>query len=597
MNSEETENQNEAIVIILVFLLLYLIPATIYFLYKLCCGSICSNSFEDEDETKKRKKKSTTSNYKCMLLNITIYVVLVGVFYAYLQKVEPVEDLRDPFEILEITSSASKRKIKKAYRKLSLKTHPDKPGGDANKFREVHDAYRTLTDPEAKRNWQLYGHPDGPQMYRVKVLPMLYADDGAKGPLLFIYLIFVLGMPTLCYCYCFTTSNEEKKEMEQMARLLSSFGQNMKKKNVDIFNVISTLASTLNDDSNAKTMKGNDNNDDEKETKRKKEELLKLKEMALKCRKVVVEEGGNDKKKKKTILMSTLEILTILHLNRREKNIKDLFDDDNKSKQLSAQYTKELGNILINAYPIILKMLELAIQKHWLKTTQTIGYFAGYLAQGFSPLSKTIGKENVLIIQNKECNYTLPKLKVKSNAVVLDEDEISCGDYVTCTINLSRFIDSNDKYLKNGVLMSSFLGERPDVDKNPGVASVYLKGTQIGAIDYDPAMEETWLVTLGIDATNYLIGASIVTNIDETKDITFTFTAPEQPGKLKLDIKAINLNHCYCDVNETLIIDVVVLDGKKDDDEEEGEGGVIEDDMPSTDDDDEEENDDFVVKE
>ena len=115
--------------------------------------------------------------------------------------------------------------------------------------------------------------------------------------------------------------------------------------------------------------------------------------------------------------------------------------------------------------------------------------------------------------------------------------------------------------------MSSFLGERPDVDKNPGVASVYLKGTQIGAIDYDPAMEETWLVTLGIDATNYLIGASIVTNIDETKDITFTFTAPEQPGKLKLDIKAINLNHCYCDVNETLIIDVVVLDGEKDDDE------------------------------
>ena len=219
-------------------------------------------------------------------------------FLCISTKVEPVEDLRDPFEILEITSSHQKRKIKKAYRKLSLKTHPDKPGGDANKFREVHDAYRTLTDPEAKRNWQLYGHPDGPQMYRVKVLPMLYADDGAKGPLLFIYLIFVLGMPTLCYCYCFTTSNEEKKEMEQMARLLSSFGQNMKKKNVDIFNVISTLASTLNDDSNAKTMKGNDNNDDEKGNETKKRRIIEIKkEMALKCRKVVVEEGRNDKRK------------------------------------------------------------------------------------------------------------------------------------------------------------------------------------------------------------------------------------------------------------------------------------------------------------
>ena len=237
---EASQDENDAIVLVLVFLLFYIFPASLYFLYKLCSGT-CSLCCQQDES--KRKTKSGGFR-KCEYLNVAIYVLLCGIFYAYLQKVEPVSDLNDPFEILGVSSSASKRKIKKAYRKLALAHHPDK-GGDVKKFREIHDAYRTLTNPVAKRNWQLHGHPDGPQMYRVKVLPLLYTEDGAQGPLLFVYLIFVIGLPTTCYCYCFSPSLQDKKKTELMIRLSQAFRKNIKRSNVNIFNIVSTVTSSL----------------------------------------------------------------------------------------------------------------------------------------------------------------------------------------------------------------------------------------------------------------------------------------------------------------------------------------------------------------
>ena len=171
---EASQDENDAIVLVLVFLLFYIFPASLYFLYKLCSGT-CSLCCQQDES--KRKTKSGGFR-KCEYLNLAIYVLLCGIFYAYLKKVEPVSDLNDPFEILGVSSSASKRKIKKAYRKLALAHHPDK--GGEKKFREVHDAYRTLTNPVAKRNWQLHGHGWSPKC-TVKVLPLLYTEDGAKG--------------------------------------------------------------------------------------------------------------------------------------------------------------------------------------------------------------------------------------------------------------------------------------------------------------------------------------------------------------------------------------------------------------------------------
>lgn len=61
--------------------------------------------------------------------------------------------MKNPYQILGISNNATKDDIKKAYRKLAVKYHPDKPGGDENKFKEISDAYNKLTNPNKENHY------------------------------------------------------------------------------------------------------------------------------------------------------------------------------------------------------------------------------------------------------------------------------------------------------------------------------------------------------------------------------------------------------------------------------------------------------------
>lgn len=62
------------------------------------------------------------------------------------------------YDILEIPENASEEDIKRAYRKLALKYHPDKAGpGSETKFKEINTAYEVLSDPERKAIYDKYG--------------------------------------------------------------------------------------------------------------------------------------------------------------------------------------------------------------------------------------------------------------------------------------------------------------------------------------------------------------------------------------------------------------------------------------------------------
>jgi DnaJ-class molecular chaperone len=61
----------------------------------------------------------------------------------------------DYYKLLEVEKSASQDGIKKAYRKMSLKYHPDKPTGDAEKFKEINEAYQTLGDENKRRMYDM----------------------------------------------------------------------------------------------------------------------------------------------------------------------------------------------------------------------------------------------------------------------------------------------------------------------------------------------------------------------------------------------------------------------------------------------------------
>ena len=67
------------------------------------------------------------------------------------------------YELLGVAKDATEAQIKKAYRKLALKEHPDR-GGDPEKFNEISHAYETLSDPEKRRLYDQYGE-EGESVY------------------------------------------------------------------------------------------------------------------------------------------------------------------------------------------------------------------------------------------------------------------------------------------------------------------------------------------------------------------------------------------------------------------------------------------------
>ena len=68
---------------------------------------------------------------------------------------------RDYYDILGVAKDADETAIKKAYRKLAIKYHPDKNPGDSEaeeKFKEAAEAYEILSDDEKRSRYDRYGH-------------------------------------------------------------------------------------------------------------------------------------------------------------------------------------------------------------------------------------------------------------------------------------------------------------------------------------------------------------------------------------------------------------------------------------------------------
>lgn len=65
---------------------------------------------------------------------------------------------RDYYEVLGVGKNASADEIKKAFRRLAVQYHPDKDGGNEEKFKEINEAYEVLKDADKRKRYDQFGH-------------------------------------------------------------------------------------------------------------------------------------------------------------------------------------------------------------------------------------------------------------------------------------------------------------------------------------------------------------------------------------------------------------------------------------------------------
>lgn len=113
----------------------------------------------------------------------------------------------NPFEILKISTGATEKEIKSRFKELSRLYHPDKVKPTinetieeiANRFVDITKAYKSLTDETIRRNWELFGHPDGRQEVSMGIALPKWVIEGKNNIwVLGVYgILFGGALPTL----------------------------------------------------------------------------------------------------------------------------------------------------------------------------------------------------------------------------------------------------------------------------------------------------------------------------------------------------------------------------------------------------------------
>lgn len=138
----------------------------------------------------------TPSNIVFGVATVLLCTSVAVVYRANLASAAPF----DPFEILGVPQSATKREIERAYRVMASTMHPDKNKDDpgaADAFMRIASAKKALTDEEAKANYIKYGNPDGYQGTKLGVgLPRGMLSH-SNVVLLVYFLLLAVAFPAV----------------------------------------------------------------------------------------------------------------------------------------------------------------------------------------------------------------------------------------------------------------------------------------------------------------------------------------------------------------------------------------------------------------
>ncbi|KAF8554965.1 translocation protein sec63 [Imleria badia] len=128
---------------------------------------------------------------------------VVAFLASRVRNVESDNKVYNPYEILGVSTGATEKEIKGLFKKLSKIYHPDKVKATvnetmeqiSNRFVEITKAYKSLTDETIRRNYELYGHPDGRQEVSMGIaLPSWIVEGKNNIWVLGFYAVLIGGL-------------------------------------------------------------------------------------------------------------------------------------------------------------------------------------------------------------------------------------------------------------------------------------------------------------------------------------------------------------------------------------------------------------------
>jgi molecular chaperone DnaJ len=116
--------------------------------------TIESTKYAKEQSAKEQSKNNVQStNPKIFICTLVICPLFLLCTLFFIYSIMP----KDYYNTLGVSKNASPADIKKAYHKLAHQHHPDKSGGDAEKFKKINEAYSVLSDPKKRSAYDQFG--------------------------------------------------------------------------------------------------------------------------------------------------------------------------------------------------------------------------------------------------------------------------------------------------------------------------------------------------------------------------------------------------------------------------------------------------------
>ncbi|OIR57536.1 MAG: translocation protein sec63 [Amphiamblys sp. WSBS2006] len=123
------------------------------------------------------------------------WLIMAAAVFSVLRR-EDTDTSYNPYEILGVKTFASEESIRKQFRQLSIKNHPDKVPEEQReeaqkRFMELQRAYKTLIDEDQRKNWEEYGNPDGRTTISIGIaLPSILTQKNVSPIFVAVYLLF-----------------------------------------------------------------------------------------------------------------------------------------------------------------------------------------------------------------------------------------------------------------------------------------------------------------------------------------------------------------------------------------------------------------------